>query len=403
MSFKLSKVNSWDEFSPLKTMILGSVFDTSFFDAIKNNKIQYALKKVFDETQEDLEAFKTTMVSHGIRVHHAYPQEMGYKDSIMDYIDDKGRIGWTGGAEMTRTNLVPAPPLQVRDETIVMGNQVFVTEGAFTVEMLRSHYCEWFGEENCNFGVLDGRITGRRTNQSINSWLKRFGKEKGFGDKTSHDQLTVEELNVINEKHRVPGFCAPNITRIGKDCLVDVWQTPDIKPIMEKEYPAFNYKEIYLTGHNDSIFSILRPGLVIASNWAKERELYKSMPNWDIHYFEDPNWGKLDKFLELKQINRGKWWVPGQEDNLEFTNFVEKYLGEMVGEVEETVFDVNCLVLDDKHIVVNSDNPDLYKLLRQHNLEPIFCPFRNRFFFDGGWHCLTLDIERTGTQQDYGL
>ena len=50
------KVNSWDEFSPLKTLILGSVFDTTFFDAIKNQKIQYALKKVFEETQEDLEA-----------------------------------------------------------------------------------------------------------------------------------------------------------------------------------------------------------------------------------------------------------------------------------------------------------------------------------------------------------
>ena len=135
---RISKVNSWDEFSPLKTMILGSVFDTNFFDAIKNQKIQYALKKVFQETQEDLEAFKTTMESHGIKVHQAGPWEMGYKDSIMDYIDDKGRIGWTGGAEITRTNLVPAPPLQVRDETIVMGNEVFVTEGAFTVRPISS-------------------------------------------------------------------------------------------------------------------------------------------------------------------------------------------------------------------------------------------------------------------------
>ena len=44
------KVNSWDEFSPLKTLILGSVFDTTFFDAIKNQKIQYALKKGHDLT-----------------------------------------------------------------------------------------------------------------------------------------------------------------------------------------------------------------------------------------------------------------------------------------------------------------------------------------------------------------
>ena len=400
---RISKVNSWDEFSPLKTMILGSVFDTSFFDAIKNQKIQYVLKKVFQETQEDLEAFKTTMESHGIKVHQAGPWEMGYKDSIMDYIDDKGRIGWTGGTEITRTNLVPAPPLQVRDETIVMGNEVFVTEGAFTVEMLRSYYREWFGDENCNFGVLDGRITGRRTNQSINSWLKRFGKEKGFGDKTNVLQLTVEELERINMKHRVPGFCAPNITRLGKQCLVDVWQTPDIKDILEKEYPMFDYKEISLGGHNDSIFTVLKPGVVIAAEWTKENNLQSVFPGWEIEYFKDPNWNSIEKWLSLKNINKGKWWVPGEEDNTEFTYFVEKYMGELTGEVEETVFDVNCLVLDDKYIVVNSDNSDLYKFLRKHNLEPIFCPFRNRFFFDGGWHCLTLDIERSGVQKDYGL
>ena len=95
--------------------------------------------------------------------------------------------------------------------------------------------------------------------------------------------------------------------------------------------------------------------------------------------------------------------MPGLEDNSEFTHFVEQYLGNMTGEVEETIFDVNCLVLDDKHVVVNSDSPQLTTYLRKHNLEPIFCPFRNRFFFDGGWHCLTLDIERAGGQKDYGL
>ena len=69
----------------------------------------------------------------------------------------------------------------------------------------------------------------------------------------------------------------------------------------------------------------------------------------------------------------------------------------------ETILDVNCLVLDDKHVVVNSDNPILVDALHKHNMEPVFCPLRHRFFFDGGWHCLTLDIEREGGQNDYEL
>ena len=40
---KFTKINSWDEFSPLRTVLVGSVFEPSFFDGVKN-KIE--LKKV---------------------------------------------------------------------------------------------------------------------------------------------------------------------------------------------------------------------------------------------------------------------------------------------------------------------------------------------------------------------
>ena len=153
-----ANINSWDEFSPLKTVLLGSVFEPTFFSNIKNPTIEYTFKKIFDETIEDLNYFKTTLESHGINVYQATPTELGYKESIMDYIDNDGRLGWLGPDQehdITRNNLIPAPPLQVRDETIIMGNEVFVTENAFTVHMMREKYVEWFGEENCNFDVLD--------------------------------------------------------------------------------------------------------------------------------------------------------------------------------------------------------------------------------------------------------
>ena len=157
-------------------------------------------------------------------------------------------------------------------------------------------------------------------------------------------------------------------------------------------------------GHNDSVFSVLKPGVVIAASWVQEYGgVQKLFPNWEIIYFEDPNWDQVVKWGKLKKLNRGKWWVPGEEDNDEFTNFVETWLDNWIGEVEETIFDVNTLVLDDKYVVVNSDNPVLVDALHKHNMEPVFCPLRHRFFFDGGWHCLTLDVEREGGQQDYGL
>jgi hypothetical protein len=34
-------------------------------------------------------------------------------------------------------------------------------------------------------------------------------------------------------------------------------------------------------------------------------------------------------------------------------------------------------------------------------MEPVHVPWRHRYFLDGGLHCITLDIKRNGTQQDY--
>ena len=34
-------------------------------------------------------------------------------------------------------------------------------------------------------------------------------------------------------------------------------------------------------------------------------------------------------------------------------------------------------------------------------MEAIYVPWRHRFFWDGGLHCITLDLVRAGTQQDY--
>ena len=44
---------------------------------------------------------------------------------------------------------------------------------------------------------------------------------------------------------------------------------------------------------------------------------------------------------------------------------------------------------------------DVHDKLKQHGIEPIYCRFRHRNFWDGGLHCLTLDTVREGGMQDY--
>ena len=107
--------------------------------------------------------------------------------------------------------------------------------------------------------------------------------------------------------------------------------------------------------------------------------------------------GKVDGKDQVK----GKWWVPGQEDNHEFTHFVETWLQDWVGYAEESVFDVNVLMLDESHVCVSNYNATAFEFFKKHKIEPIIVPWRHRYFWDGGLHCITLDLNREGTQEDY--
>jgi len=46
-------------------------------------------------------------------------------------------------------------------------------------------------------------------------------------------------------------------------------------------------------------------------------------------------------------------------------------------------------------------NEKLLEFLKKHKMEPIHIPWRHRYFWDGGLHCITLDLVREGTQEDY--
>jgi hypothetical protein len=102
----------------------------------------------------------------------------------------------------------------------------------------------------------------------------------------------------------------------------------------------------------------------------------------------------LDDFLLMKQQVDGRWWVPGEEHNQPFINFVEQYLHDWTGHVHETVFDVNVLALNPETVCVSNHNPDIFAKLQQRGIDPIVVPWRHRFFVDCGLHCLTLDLHR---------
>ena len=58
-------------------------------------------------------------------------------------------------------------------------------------------------------------------------------------------------------------------------------------------------------------------------------------------------------------------------------------------------------MLDDSHVCVSNYNKQVFDFLEKHNIEPIIVPFRHRYFWDGGLHCVTLDLYREGSMENY--
>ena len=83
------------------------------------------------------------------------------------------------------------------------------------------------------------------------------------------------------------------------------------------------------------------------------------------------------------------------------TDLVTSWLEHWTGYVEETVFDVNMLIVDPTNVIVFNYNKQVFSALQKFGITPHVVPLRHRYFWDGGIHCVTVDLDREGHMRDY--
>jgi hypothetical protein len=192
-------------------------------------------------------------------------------------------------------------------------------------------------------------------------------------------------------------------TRVGKDLYFGTESYNQDKQLLkqkvEKLFPDYRCQVVNTGGHSDGTFCPVVPGLIVSLYDVPSYA--ETFPDWEVVYLPGQSWTAVKPFLDLKEKNRGKWWVPGEELNDDFTEFVEGWLSHWVGYVEETVFDVNMLVIDEKNVVCNNYNEQVFKAFDRYGITPHVINFRHRYFWDGGLHCITSDLHREGVQKDY--
>ena len=193
------------------------------------------------------------------------------------------------------------------------------------------------------------------------------------------------------------------ICRVGKDIWWDIGKdtAQDTVDKYKKRWEDEGFR-VHTSDrhyHADGSFCVVKPGCIVSlediQNYTTE------FPGWDVLYLPDQSWDKVSPFLKMKKKVGGQWWLKGEEHNDQLIDFVNTWLTDWVGYVEETVFDVNMLSIDQNTIICNNYDKDVFAHFKRHKVEPIIFNFRHRYFWDGGVHCITQDLYREGTQEDY--
>ena len=392
----MNQYNVWNKWDKLKTVVLGDCYRGEFFKDIKNSRVRSALTKIAEETQEDLEYYQQVLKDFGCNVLRPV---LDANDSIMNYVNDNGAVNGKQG--------VPRSPLQPRDTQFVAGNKLYLLGGEHNIVEVLKKYNNEDALQIGNLLTLDEHASTRHFNEERFYELagESWGSYEDYKNNLDYfSKLPNDILEEISEFHQWGNFniTAPSYTVVGRDIYVDIAEhrlrNSQIE-ILKNNFTNLRLNKLYHGGHSDGCFHTLKPGAILSLREIQNYE--NTFPNWDVCYLPDQSWDKVSGFTKLKKQVGGKWWVPGEEENDEFTHFVETWLQDWVGYVEESVFDVNVLVLDEHHVCVNNMNPTVIEFLKKHRMEPVHVPWRHRYFWDGGLHCITLDLEREGSQEDY--
>jgi len=369
------KYNIWNKWDPLKVCMLGNNYAPEFFNGIPD-KAGDPLKRICEETLEDLEGYKKILQDFGVKV-------------IQPELDPNERF-------LDNPHRYPRGPLQPRDYQLVLGNHCYggVSDHPAIEKKLRE-YGE-ISEYNFDTPCIDDEnrynIIAGADWPSYEVFLKNR-KNKDFFE----DFIWQEMLDFSGAF-----FSSATTFMLGKKIIVGVESKFNPEEWISTPRNFNEFEVIYkpIAGHSDANFHPIKPGAILSLHDVQKYS--ETFPGWDVCYLPDQSWDKVKGFSKLKKKNEGKWWLAGEEDNDEFTHFVETWLQDWVGYVEETVFDVNVLMLDEHHCcVANPHNEQVNAFLKKHKVEPVYVPWRHRYFWDRGLHCITLDLYREGVQKDY--
>ena len=366
---KKTVVSSWNEWDPLKHIIVGRADGTMVQApeiAIQREWPEHGFplgtygpmpKEMEERANEQLDNFAKILESRGVRVDRPTPLDFSQKAQTPDWVQDS-MFGCM-------------PP---RDLLLTVGNEILEATMSFRSRWFE-YLCyrpllEQYFREDPNFRMEAApkpRLTER-------SYTKGFWEE--WNSLSEEEQYERAEKTDWIPTEQEPLFDAADVVRFGKDLFVQKSMVTNDSGIdwLRRHYPdhrihKVRYKEL-TPWHMDTTLVPLRPGLVIFNPFRTPLEKAQR------ELFEKNDW----------EIIEGPKTVLAKKRPMTFCSIW---------------LNLNILVLDPKTVCVEASETPVMELFDKHGLEVIPVPFYEVSAFGGGLHCASADVYREGTCEDY--
>jgi hypothetical protein len=346
----LPRINSHTNWSRLEEVWLGDCYPAHFYDHL-DSQVRDVFYEITEKTQEDLAIIQQKLEEFGVTV--VRPQY----DRIENYVYAEHH---------------PYSPGQLRKPTITP----------------RDHF---LAHGNT---LIDG-------NQDLRPWQHAIDRYQ------EDSRCSILAHPVVPSLNQALGA---NTVRVGQDIYLDIIRarTTADRDRQVQEYhrtmgSLFQDYRVHLLsngGHVDACFAVIKPGLLLTNKYFSDYN--RTFPGWDKINVVAPEFAKANHNRPSSPAHNGKFWHAGagNADHPAFNQHVIQHALDWVGDYTETFFEVNCLVIDEKNVLMMGENDRVFRELEQHGVTAHSLPFRTRRFWDGGLHCLTLDIRRQDHRVD---
>lgn len=364
-------VNSWNEWDPLRHVIVGTA--TKGCIPVSEPAIEYHFppeggidgksgywpRELVDRANAELDNLAAVMRKRGIRVDRPVP------------IDFKQPVTTPDFEHPSQVGCMPA-----RDVLLTVGNEI--------LEATMSYRARWFeylayrpllqqyfdNDPNMIWSAAPKpRLTGASYKPGYFEEIHIADYARIMNRANSLDFVTTEEE---------PLFDAADATRCGKDIFIQHGFTTNRKGVdwLRRHFPNHRIHRVNFLNdpdpvHIDCSLVPLREGLVLAN---PNRPLVMDS-GWE-RYFERNGW-------EVVMAAR-----PGHDKQMPLCYY-------------SVWLSMNFLTVDPKTVITEETEVYQNEQLDRLGFEVIPIPFRNAYPFGGSIHCATADVYREGRCQDY--